>query len=198
MTRRQGMVLLGGHLLRPPCHRKWEAHVRKVMGFGHNAQCPRDTDGRCLHCVMEDTAARSKLRHLLVRGQLRDLNYQLFSHLPQNIQGQVTNVFYREARDLHRGQDHAFLISVPVVLHAKILSLISWHYKNFTAKLITGVPPSNPADTEPWAMACIEALSVIQMKRSENGVRAAQVNHQRAERLIEKHPTLGQIQAELP
>jgi hypothetical protein len=75
----------------------------------------------------------------------------------------VANVFYRETWDLHRGQDrhHAFLISVPVVLHNKILSLISWHYKNLTAKLITGVPPSNPADTEPWAMACIEALGAI-------------------------------------
>ena len=138
VTRRKGMVLLGGQLLCPPCHRKWESHVRKEMGFIHSHRCPRDTDGKCLHCTMEGVSARSKLRHLLVRGQLRDLNYQLFSHLPQNIQGQVTNIFYREARNLHRGQDHAFLISVPVVLHAKILSLISWHYKNFTAKLITG------------------------------------------------------------
>jgi hypothetical protein len=197
VTRSKGMVLLGGQLLCPPCHRKWETHVRKEMGFIHNHRCPRDADGRCLHCTMEDVSARSKLRHLLVRGQLRDLIHQLFSHLPQNTQGQVANVFYREARDLHRGQDHAFLISVPVGLHTKILSLISWHYKNFTAKLITGVPPSNPADTEPWAMACIEALNAIQLKRGETGQKAGQANHQRAERLIDKHPALGQIQAEL-
>ncbi len=91
----------------------------------------------------------------------------------------MANVFYREARDLHRGQDHAFLISFPVVLHTKILSLISWHYKNLTAKLITGVPPSNPADTESWAMACIEALGAIQLKsvtkRGESGQKAGQV-----------------------
>jgi hypothetical protein len=100
----------------------------------------------------------------------------------------VANVFYREARDLHRGQDHAFLISVPVVLHTKIPSLISWHYKNLTAKLITSVPPSNPAATEPWAMACIEALSPIQLKRGETGQKAGQANHHRAERLIDEHP----------
>jgi hypothetical protein len=109
----------------------------------------------------------------------------------------VANVFYREARDLHRGQDHAFLISVPVVLHSKILSLIGWHYKNLTAKLITGVPPSNPADTEPWAMACIEALSAMQLKRGGTGPKTGQAHHQRAERLIDEHPALGQIQAEL-
>jgi hypothetical protein len=122
VTRSQGMVLLGGQLLCPPCHRKpeWETHVRK-----ESHRCPRDADGRCLHCTMEDVSARSKLRHLLVRGPLRDLTHQLFSHLPQNIQGQVASVFYREAGDLHRGQDHAFLISVPMVLHTKILSLVS-------------------------------------------------------------------------
>ncbi len=110
-TLSKGMVLLGGQLLCPPCHPKWETHVRREMGFIHNHRCPRDADGRCLHCTMEDVSARSKLRHLLVRGQLRDLIHQLFSHLPQNTQGQVANVFYREARDLHRGQDHAFLIT---------------------------------------------------------------------------------------
>ena len=78
VTRAKGMVLLGGHLLCPLCHRKWEAHVRKEMGFSRNPCCPRDADGRCLRCTMEEVAARSKLRHLLVRGQLRDLVNQLF------------------------------------------------------------------------------------------------------------------------
>ena len=102
VTRAKGMVLLGGHLLCPLCHRKWEAHVRKEMGFSRNPCCPRDADGRCLRCTMEDVTARSKLRHLLVRGQLRDLVHQLFSHLPNNTRGHVANVLYREVRDLHR------------------------------------------------------------------------------------------------
>ena len=41
VTRTKGMVLLGGHLLCPLCHRKWEAHVRKEMGFSRNPCCPR-------------------------------------------------------------------------------------------------------------------------------------------------------------
>ncbi len=41
VTRSRGMVLLGGQLLCPPCHRKWETHVRNlgdgpiVMSRGH-------------------------------------------------------------------------------------------------------------------------------------------------------------------
>jgi hypothetical protein len=46
-------------------------------------------------------------------------------------------------------------------------------------------------------MACIAALGTIQMKRSESGRTAGQANHQRVERLIDSHPALGQIQAEL-
>jgi hypothetical protein len=78
-----------------------------------------------------------------------------------------------------------------------VLSLISWHYKSFTAKLVTGIPPSNPADTEPWAMACIEALGAIQLKRVESGQMAGQANHQRADRLSDQYSALGQIQAEI-
>ena len=197
VTRAKGMVLLGGHLLCPLCHRKWEAHVRKEMGFSRNPCCPRDADGRCLRCTMEDVTARSKLRHLLVRGQLRDLVHQLFSHLPNNTRGHVANVLYREVRDLHRGQDHAFLISVPVVLHAKLLSLIGWHYKNFTAMLITGVPPGNPADTEPWAMACVEALGAIQLRQSEDRQAASQGGSHQGARHIDLNPALGQLQTQL-
>ena len=197
VTRAKGMVLLGGHLLCPLCHRKWEAHVRKEMGFSRNPCCPRDADGRCLRCTMEDFTARSKLRHLLVRGQLRDLVHQLFSHLPNNTRGHVANVLYREVRDLHRGQDHAFLISVPVVLHAKLLSLIGWHYKNFTAMLITGVPPGNPADTEPWAMACVEALGAIQLRQSEDRQAASQGGSHQGARHIDLNPALGQLQTQL-
>jgi hypothetical protein len=51
-------------------------------------------------------------------------------------------------------------------------------------------------------MACIDALGTgtIQMKRSEpesGRTPAGQANHQRVERLIDSHPALGQIQAEL-
>ena len=169
------------------------------MGFSRNPRCPRDTDGRCLHCTMGDVSARGKRRHLLVRGQLRDLAYQLFPHLPNNTQGHVANVLYSEIRELHKGQDHAFLISVPVVLHTKPLSLIAWHYRNSTAtaRLITGVPPCNYAATEPWAMACMEALGIIQLKPNESKQTAGQVNHQQAEQLIDSFSALGQIQAEL-
>jgi len=197
VTRSKGMVLVGGHLLCPLCHRKWEAHVRKEMGFSRNPRCPRDADGRCLHCTMEDSAARSKLRHLLVRGQLRDLIHQLFSHLPNNTRGHIANILYREVRDLHRGQDHAFLISVPMVLHSKLLSLIGWHYKNLTAMLITSVPPGNPADKEPWAMACVEALDAIQLRPREDRQAASHGTQPQVERLTGLHPTLGRLRPQL-
>jgi len=53
------------------------------------------TASACI-CTMEDVSARSKLRHLLVRGQLQASIITVLSHLPENIQGQVTNAFFIE------------------------------------------------------------------------------------------------------
>jgi hypothetical protein len=74
------MVLMNGAVLCRVCHRRWEHHVRKEMGFHHTSKCPRDVDGRCLSCTTTDAKSRPKLRSLLIRDQIRDLTHALFSH----------------------------------------------------------------------------------------------------------------------
>ena len=83
---KSGMVLMNGVVLCRVCHRKWEHHVRKQLGFHHTPKCPRDGDGRCLSCTSMDDRSRQKLRFLLIRDQIRDLTHALFSHLATNAQ----------------------------------------------------------------------------------------------------------------
>ncbi len=51
----------------------------------------------------------------------------------------MANILYRQARSLHRGQDHSLMISVPAVIHFKILGLIAWHYYDCTVRFIQSV-----------------------------------------------------------
>ncbi len=53
-VRETGMVLMNGSVLCRRCHRKWEHHVRKELGFHRNPKCPRDADGRCIGCTTTD------------------------------------------------------------------------------------------------------------------------------------------------
>ena len=163
-----GMVLMNGTVLCRECHRKWEHHVRKEMGFHHTPKCPRDVDGRCLSCTTIDAQARPKLRSLLVRDQIRDLTHALFSHLPTNTQGFVSNILYRQARTLHRGQDHSLMISIPAVIHFKILSLLAWHYYDSTVRFIQSVPKHDYAASEPWAMECRKELMLVQLQKRQS------------------------------
>jgi hypothetical protein len=86
---------------------------------------------------------------LLIRDQIRDLTHALFSHLATNAQGYVANILFRHVRSLHRGQDHLLMISVPAVIHSKILGLIAWHYYDRTARFIQSVPKHDYAADEP-------------------------------------------------
>ncbi len=159
-----GMVLMNGLVLCRTCHRKWEHHVRKEMGMHISTKCPRDVDGRCLSCTTTDVNSRPKLRSLLIRDQIRDLAHALFAHLPCNTQGHVANILYRQARTLHRGQDHALMISIPAVIHFKLLSLIAWHHYGSTVRLIQSVPKVDYAASEPWAMECRQELATVQLR----------------------------------
>ena len=160
---KSGMVLMNGVVLCRVCHRKWEHHVRKQLGFHHTPKCPRDGDGRCLSCTSMDDRSRQKLRSLLIRDQIRDLTHALFSHLATNAQGYVANILFRHVRSLHRGQDHLLMISVPVVIHSKILGLIAWHYYDRTVRFIQSVPKHDYAASEPWAMECRKELATIHL-----------------------------------
>ena len=84
-----------------------------------------------------------------------------------------------------------------MIVHVKLLGLISWHYKNYTAKLITGVPPCNYAATEPWAMACMEAMGTIQLKPVQGVHGTNPGTPLQVAQLIAKYPMLGQLQAVL-
>jgi hypothetical protein len=163
-VRETGMVLMDGSVLCRRCHRQWEHHVRKELGVHRNPKCPRDVDGRCIGCTTTDVKSRPKLRSLLVRDQIRDLTHALFSHLPTNTQGFVANILYRQARSLHRGQDHSLMISVPAVIHFKILGLIAWHYYDCTVRFIQSVPKIDYAAGEPWAMECCRELAGVQLQ----------------------------------
>jgi hypothetical protein len=46
------------------------------------------------------------------------------------------------------------MISVPAVIHFKILGLIAWHYYDCTVRFIQSVPKIDYAADEPWAMEC--------------------------------------------
>jgi hypothetical protein len=155
------MVLMNGVVLCRDCHRKWEHHVRKQLGFHHTPKCLRDVDGRCLSCTSMDAKSRQKLRSLLIRDQIRDLAHALFSHLATNAQGYVANILFRHVRSLHRGQDHLLMISVPAVIHSK---MIAWHYYDRTARFVQSVPKHDYAGEEPWAMECRKELATIHLQ----------------------------------
>ena len=81
VTQEQGMILPNGQLLCRVCHEKWAAHVCRELGLARGPRCAKDDNGQCLSCTFEDKEARSKLRHLMIRAQLRDLCHRLFRQL---------------------------------------------------------------------------------------------------------------------
>ena len=188
---------MNGSALCRACHRKWEHHVRKEMGFHHTSQCPRDVNGRCLSCTTTDATARPKLRSLLVRDQIRDLVHALFSHLPSNTQGHVANILYRQARTLHRGQDHSFMISIPAVIHFKILSLIAWHHYDSTIRFIQSVPRLDYAASEPWAMECRRELMTVELRAKQPTQSQSQEVVEAAEEFFRGSPNLKALKVQL-
>jgi hypothetical protein len=135
------------------------------MGFHHTSKCPRDVDGRCLSCTTTDAKSRPKLRSLLIRDQIRDLTHALFSHMATITQGHVAKILFQQVRTLHRGQDHSLMISVPAVIHLKVLGLIAWHYYDRTVRFIQSVPKRDYAADGPWAMECRKELETTQLQQ---------------------------------
>ena len=74
-------------------------------------------------------------------------------------------ILFRQVRTLHCGQDHSLMISVPAVIHFKILGLIAWHYYDRTVRFIQSVPKRDYAADEPWAMECRKELETTQLQR---------------------------------
>ena len=79
--------------------------------------------------------------------------------------GTQVYILFRQVRTLHCGQDHSLMISVPAVIHFKILGLIAWHYYDRTVRFIQSVPKRDYAADEPWAMECRKELETTQLQR---------------------------------
>ncbi len=56
------------------------------------------------------------------------------------------------------------MISVPAVIHLKILSLLAWHYYDCTVRFIQSAPKIDYAAGEPWAMECCRELAGVQLQ----------------------------------
>ena len=56
------------------------------------------------------------------------------------------------------------MISVPAVIHFKLLSLIAWHHYDSTVRFIQSVPRLDYAASEPWAMECRRELAMVQLR----------------------------------
>jgi hypothetical protein len=192
--RETGMVLMNGSVLCRRCHRKWEHHVRKEMGFHRTSKCARDVDGRCISCTTADVKLRSLL---LVRDQIRDLTHALFSHLPTNTQGFVASILCRQARSLHQGQYHSMMISIPAVIHFKILSLLAWHYYDCTIRFIQSVPKIEYAASEPWAMECRRELAGVQLQTTRPSESMSLEAADREEEFFRETPALKALKYHL-
>ena len=58
-----------------------------------------------------------RLRHLLVRGQLRDLCCHFLRFLPSNTGNQVVCILQRELCDLHSTLDRKYLLGIPARIY---------------------------------------------------------------------------------
>jgi hypothetical protein len=56
------------------------------------------------------------------------------------------------------------MISVPAVIHFKILSLLAWHYYDCTVRFIQSVPKHDYAASEPWAMECRREVATARVQ----------------------------------
>ena len=161
-TQEQGMILPNGQLLCHVCHEKWAAHVCRKLGLARGPRCAKDDNGHCLSCTFEDKEARSKLRHLMIRTQLRDLCHRLFRQLNCNVQGMAANALHKAVRNLHLSKDHRHLFSIPASVLRSVLGRMAWNFNAKTANPIGSVPCHEHAG-EQWAEDCKRAFNMIDL-----------------------------------
>ena len=161
-TQEQGMILPNGQLLCHVCHEKWAAHVCRELGLARGPRCAKDDNGQCLSCTFEDKEARSKLRHLMIRAQLRDLCHRLFRQLNCNVQGMAANALHKAVRNLHLAKDHRHLFSIPVIVFRSVLGWMAWNFNAKTSTPIGSVPCHEHAG-EQWAEDCKRAFNMIDL-----------------------------------
>ena len=99
-VQKTGFVLPTGHLLCPSCFADWEAMLLAHLNITRTQPCPLDAKGTCPGCTLATAPSRTRIRHLLIRGHLRDLCYHFLHHLPANTSNQVVCILQRELGDL--------------------------------------------------------------------------------------------------
>ena len=149
-----GFVLPTGHLLCPSCFTNWEAEILTKLNLTRSQQCAKDEKGTCSGCTLATAPSRTRLRHLMVRGHLRDLCYHFLNHLPPNTMNQVVCILQRELCDLHSTLDRKYLLGVPSRIYTSVLGWLAWNYSALLSQPITSMPPLDVGQSEPWAMVC--------------------------------------------
>jgi len=191
-----GFVLPTGHLLCLSCFKDWEATLLAQLNITRAQPCPRDAKGTCTGCTLATAPSRTKIRHLLIRGHLRDLCYHFLNHLPVEVSNQMVCILQRELCDLHSTLDRKFLLGIPARIYYSVLGWLGWHYKSILSQPITSMPPLDIDQSEHWASTCYNKLCAVDLrpvtrkgKRIQSDLMLAHVFDQ-APALQKLHPTL--------
>jgi hypothetical protein len=162
-----GFVLPTGHLLCPSCFTDWEAALLDQLNItaSQPSRCFKDAKGTCSGCTLATAPSRTRLRHLLVRGHLRDLCYHFLHHLPQNTMNQVVCILQRELCDLRSTLDRKYMLGVPSRIYTSVLGWMAWNYSALLSQPITSMPPLDVGQSEQWAMVCYNKLCAVDLRR---------------------------------
>ena len=89
------------------------------------------------------------------------------------------------------------MISIPAVIHFKILSLIAWHYYDRTIRFIQSVPRLDYAASEPWAMECRRELSMVELRSTQPSQPTSQEAVEEEEKFFRGSPNLKAPEVQL-
>jgi hypothetical protein len=89
------------------------------------------------------------------------------------------------------------MISVPAVIHFKILGLIAWHYYDCTVRFIQSVPKIDYAAGEPWAMECCRELAGVQLQPTRPSESMSLDTADKEEELLRVSPSLKALRYHL-
>ncbi len=159
-----GFVLPTGHLLCPSCFTDWEAEILTRLNITSSQPCFKDAKGTCSGCTLATAPSRTRLRHLLVRGHLRDLCYHFLHHLPSTTMNQVVCILQRELCDLHSTLDRKCMLGVPSRIYTSVLGWLGWHYSALLSQPITSMPPLDVSQSEQWATVCYNKLCAVDLR----------------------------------
>ena len=159
-----GFVLPTGHLLCPSCFTDWEAEILTQLNITSSQPCSKDAKGSCSGCTLATAPSRTRLRHLLVRGHLRDLCYHFLQHLPPNTMNQMVCILQRELCDLHTALDRKYMLGVPSRIYTSVLGWLAWNYSTLLSQPITSMPPLDVGQSEQWATVCYNKLCAVDLR----------------------------------